>query len=434
MDSILSAHITHKRADMGKLEMASKQSARDMLSAVRQLPGVRECAVLKTCNRVEIYTATCNWAATRKALELYINSFVPFDSSENLVQYLDGLESVRHLLRVSSGLESMIVGEDQIQSQVKEAFELAEKEGCIGPLLSLSFRKAIQVGKKVRSETRLNKGSVSIGSAAVELAESKVGDLRGKNVLVIGAGEMATLIAKHLMGRGPEAVFVSNRTYSRAVELAFALNGKAVRFDSLTEFLAESDVVICATSATHNILEPRHIAPAMSLRKGRPMIIIDVSVPRNVAPEVRELEGVQLYDLDGLRDVAMENLSRRRAEVKDAERIISEEMEKLRARLDELSAEMAIKCLYTKFNGIKEREVEKAARRLRAGDDPKEVMDDLAEALINRFLADPTDYLKGASRIGDPHLSLMVMKLFKAEEPKHVPRDEIATFEGQREH
>ena len=434
MDSLLSAHITHKSAGMNELELIGSQNPLFLLRSLRKLPGVHECAVLKTCNRVELYTVTCDWGATRKHLELLINSFVPFDSDSNLVLYLDGNDCIRHLLRVSSGLESLIVGEDQIQAQVKEAFDLASDEECVGPILSLVFRKAIFVGKKVRSETRVNKGGVSIGSAAVELAEGKVGDLRGKNVLIIGAGEMATLIAKHLVDKGPEAVFVSNRTYSRAVELAFALDGKAVRFDSLTEFLGKSDVVLCATSATHNILEPRHILPAMELRGGRPMFIIDVSVPRNVAPEVGDIGGVRLFDIDGLRGVATENMRRRRAEVKDAERIISEEIGKLRQRLDELAAEMAIKCLYAKFESIKDGEARKALNRLRAGEDQGEVIEDFANSLIYRFLADPTQALKGASRNGESHLSELITKLFQAEESRHVPRDEDAAAEDARRH
>lgn len=431
MESVLSAHVTHKSAGVDRLETIGSQNTLYLLKALRMLPGVRECAVLKTCNRVELYTVTCDWSTTRRQLEILVNSFIPFDSNQNLVQYLDGDGSIRHLLRVSSGLESMIVGEDQIQSQVKEAFELAEREGCIGPILSLIFRKAIYVGKKVRTETKVNKGGVSVGSAAVELAERKIGDLRGKSVLVVGAGEMATLIAKHLMGKGPEAVFVSNRTYSRAVELAWELDGKAVRFDSLVDFLVKSDVVICATSATHMILEGRHVWPAVERREDRPIIIIDVSVPRNVAPEVSEIPGVQLFDMDGLRGVAAENMLRRKSEVKDAERIISAEIARLRGRLDELAAEMAIKCLYRKFNGIRDREVRKAVGRARAGDDVEEVMKDFADALIYRFLADPTETLKGASRNGEGQLPELVTRLFKTEERNDVPGEQASQAEDE---
>ena len=173
--------------------------------------------MLATCNRVELYTVTDDGAATRRALEDMINSLLPFDARSDLVLFLDDRESVHHILKVASGLDSMVLGEDQIQGQVREAFELAEKEGCIGPVLSIVFRKAIYVGKKVRAETGVNKGCVSIGSTAVELAESKLGSLKDKNILIIGAGQMATLIARHLWGRNPHGLRI-NRTYS-AVEL-----------------------------------------------------------------------------------------------------------------------------------------------------------------------------------------------------------------------
>ncbi|HTY46653.1 MAG TPA: glutamyl-tRNA reductase [Methanomassiliicoccales archaeon] len=424
MDAILSAHITHKSVGVEKLELIGSRNVFYLLSALRKMQGVRECVVLKTCNRVEIYTVTNDWEATRRELEVFVNSFIPYDSHQNLVQFLSGNDSIRHLLRVSSGLESMIIGEDQIQSQVKEAFDVSCRDGCIGPILSIVFRKAISVGKKVRSETRLSKGCVSVGSAAVELAESKLGPLKGRNVLVIGAGEMATLVARHLIGKEPEAVFVSSRTYSRAVELAFALNGKAVRFDSLLEFLAQSDVVLCATSATHMILEKRHIDSAMEIRNGRgKLMIIDVSMPRNVAPDVADIPGVELYDIDGLRGVAADNIVKRKGEVKDAERIIGEELQVLSKRLDEMAAEIAIGSLYQKFNDIKEREVRKALNRIKAGETSENVVEDFANSLIYRFLADPTQVLKGAAHDGDVRYSELVKELFKVEADKHVPRE-----------
>lgn len=426
METILSVHITHKNVDLHRLELIGKQSVEGHIEALLKVQGVKECAVLQTCNRVEFYTITADWEASRRGLELYVNSFIPFDSDENLVQFLTGSDSIRHLLRVSSGLESMIVGEDQIQSQVKQAYEIGEHHGGIGPILSLVLRQAISTGKKVRSRTRLNKGAVSIGSAAVQLAESKIGDLKGRNVLIIGAGEMASLIARHLIGKGPEAVFVSNRTYSRAVELAWTLNGKAVRFDSLIDFLIISDVVICATSAAHMILERRHILSAMAGRGDRRLIIIDVSVPRNVAPDVKEVEGVELYDIDGLKGVAAENLMRRKQEVLDAEKIVNEEMKALESSLSDMLAAVAIKALYRKFEEIRDREMGKALGRIDSGEEITRVLADFSSALIYRFLADPTEALKAASRNGEPRYIEMIRELFNVKEEANVPNAQDA--------
>ncbi len=421
MQTIFSAHITHKSAGLDQMEAIGGQEPVKMLCDLKALDGVKECAILKTCNRVEIYTVTEEYETTRKNVEEYVNGFIPFNNQENLVQFLTNMDSVKHLLRVSSGLESMIIGEDQIQMQVKESFELALREKCLGPVLSLAFRKSISVGKKVRTETGVNKGCVSVGSAAVELAESKLKSLQGKNVLVIGAGEMATLIAKHLIGKGPETVFVSNRTYSRAVELAWALNGKAVRFDALNHFLARSDVVLVATSASHMVLEKRHLEAAMALRvqKG-PMLVIDVSFPRNVALDIQGVPDVQLYDIDGLRDVAEENILRRKSEMRNAERIISEELDLLNRSLEEMRAGIMLSRLYRKFNDIREREVAKASNRLASGEDANQVIDDFARSLMKRFLADPTGVIKDATRQGDERLLDITKELFKIEGDGYV--------------
>lgn len=415
MDSILSAHITHKQALMADIEKLGELDPSSLMKAGMSLPGAHECIALKTCNRVEVYLATEDISATRKGLEDLINGLVPFDIDQNLVQYLTGRDSVRHILRVASGLESMIIGEDQIQSQVKGAYERAEHEGTVGPMLSIVFRKAISVGKKVRSKTGVNKGCVSIGTAAVELAEEKLGTLTGKNILVVGAGEMATLIAKHLVGKGPKAVFVSNRTYSRAVELAWVLNGKAVRFDNFVDFISQADVVLVATSATHMVLTKAHVERALAARKqDSKIMIIDVSFPRNVETEVSELPGVELYDIDGLRGKAEENLLKRRAEIRNAEKIITAELDSLGSHIKEMRADELLGRLYNKYAEMKEREVHKALNRLSSGKEPAEVvLQDLADVMTRKFLADPTEVLKDACREGDEEILEIVQGIFR---------------------
>jgi glutamyl-tRNA reductase len=422
LETILSAHVTHKSVEVGQLELIGAQNIDYLLSSVRKLDGITECLVLRTCNRVEIYTVTKDWEASRKALESFVNGFIPFDTEENLVLFLSGKESIRHLLRVSSGLESMIIGEDQIQSQVKESFDYAERNGYSGPILSLVFRKAISVGKKVRTETLVNKGCVSIGSAAVELAEEKLGTLDGKNVLVVGAGEMATLIARHLVGKRPDTVFVSNRTYARAVELAWILNGKAVRFDALNEFLAQSDVVLCATSASHMILEKRHIVKAMELRQDKRMLIIDVSFPRNVSLDVKDVSGVELYDIDGLRSVSEANILKRRKEMHNAEHIIFQELELLDRKLDELEAAKIVKELFRKYNRIKDNEVRRAVARANGSQESIDrIMEDFGTALMGKFLAEPVETLKAASREGEDRMFETAKVMFRLKEGADVP-------------
>ncbi len=417
MNILISAHLTHKSVNLDQLECMGGQEPRVILNSVKQMRGVVECAVLKTCNRLEIYAVSYEPEATRADLRQFIDGFVEQEDGRSLVLFLEQRESVNHLLRVSAGLESLIVGEDQIQSQVKDAYELAEKEGCAHLVLSIVFRKAINVGKKVRTETRLNKGAVSVGSAAVDLAEKVVGPLEGKTVLVIGAGEMATQIAKHLVGKRPKAVFVSNRTYDHAQELAFALGGEAVRFDVLVDYLARSDVVLCATSSPHIILSKDIVHQGLTGRGEESMVIIDVSFPRNVAPEVREIEKVKLYDIDGLRDIAQSNMLARKLEISNAERIISQEMGLLDQKLEEMRGSELIGALYKKYHQMKENEIRKALNRLNGGtDDPEEVMEEFANALTKKFLAEPTQMLKEASREGNNEIMDLVRELFKIEE------------------
>lgn len=417
---LLSAHITHKGTSIQDLGRLGQLEAKTLLRELRSSPGVDECVVLKTCNRVEFYVVAKDREAMREELERFVASLLPYESQGSLVRYMTGKDTLHHVLRVACGLESMIVGEDQVQSQVKEALELSCREGACGPLLAEVFRKALNTGKRVRTETRVNKGNVSIGSAAVDLAESKLGDLKGKTVLVVGAGQMATLIAKHLAGKRPEAVFVSNRTYARAVELAWALDGKAVRFEQLPDFLVKADVVLCATSATHIVLGMKEIAPAMERRYGRRMFIIDISFPRNVAEEVHGIPGVELCDLSALNVVASENLERRRMEVFSAERVVREEMGLLSRRLEEMRAAELLRLVYTKYRGMKDREVGKALGRLRGNEDAEEVLEDLASSLMSRFLADPTAAVKSASRQGDGGLLRSTKELFALEEISDV--------------
>jgi len=419
--AILSAHVTHQNAAMADIERLGREDPETLLSSVSRLPGVRECAVLSTCNRVELYTVTDDIEMTRRAMQGLIDGLLSFDAS-SLVRFLDGRESVHHLLRVASGLESMVLGEDQIQGQVREAFELAARRGHLGPVLSMVLRKAIEVGKRVRAETALNKGAASVGSAAVELAESKLGSLEDRNVLVIGAGEMATLIARHLAGKGPRTVFVSNRTHAKAVELAWELHGRAVRFDSLVPCLARSDVVLCATAAAHPVLTAPQVEEAMSQRDGRKLVVIDVSFPRNVDPAVAAVPGVQYCDIDGLRERAAENMARRRAEVRAVERIIAAELDALEARFREMRADELISLLYLKYNLLKEREVRKALNRIAAGRTVDEVLEDFGSSLTYKFLSEPTAALKEASKEGDLALLSAVGEVFKVEGVSDVPK------------
>ncbi len=417
---IISVHITHRSADMECLELIGRHDAHSLLLALSVVNGVRESFVLRTCNRVEMYVVTDDDDLTRPGLDRLVARFIPFDMQSNFVQYRTDRDSIRHLFRVSAGLESLIVGEDQIQSQVKQAFSLALEAGLIGPRLSLVLRRAISTGKKVRTDTRLNKGAVSVGSAAVAMAETLLGDLSGRSILILGAGEMATLIAKHLAGKGVQTVFFSNRTYDRAKELAFQLNGKAVRLDSLYDYLPRTDILLVATSSNHKLVGVEDVKMAMSSRDpDRSLVIIDVSFPRNVDPDVAAIDGVRLYDMEGLEMVAQENIMRRTMEIKEAEVIIMEELERLECRFHELMAEDVISALHLRAKDIKDREVTRAITRLN-GENVDQVIRDFADRLTAQLLAEPTEALKQASRDDKCNVLDVAKELFGVDDG-HVP-------------
>ncbi len=330
---IVSMHVTYSSAGgtegLNNIVPVLEAEVGKRVSLINQ---VSEYIVVRTCNRFEVYTATSDNKTVSDYLWTLIKSIVP---STNIAYILENKESIKHLFRVVCGLDSLIVGEDQIQHQVRESYARAKEEGHVGPMLTRLFDKAMIVGKRVRSETALNNGAVSVGSAAVELAESRIGDLGGKAIIILGAGDIASVISKNLIGKNVGTVIISNRTYSRAIELADELGGKAVSMARLTEAVAESDLVLVATDAPHAVLHRHHVANAMRMRPDRKLLIIDVSIPRNTDNDVAEIPNVELDSMDALQGIAMRNVERRRNEIVSAEKIIGQELSRLDAEQKE---------------------------------------------------------------------------------------------------
>ena len=328
------------------------------------------CVLIQTCNRVEAY-----FDPNLVNLEDLKEDFKDFE-------LIEGDDAIIHLLRLASGLESMIVGEDQILGQIKKSYHTAKKYGKTTKYLDMVFLKSIHTGQRVRSETKINKGSVSIASAAIELLEKTVG-LKNKNILVIGAGEIGTLVGKVLMEKNIRAIFVANRTYERAERLAKKLRGMAVHFDKLKEALNFCDVIICATASPHKILD-KEILKDVEGEK----IIVDIANPRDVDDNVRELPNIKLYTIDDLRIVSKENLERRKREIPAVERIIEEEFSILRRKLEKLNFEYLIKDYRSYIENIRNRELEKALKKIRCGKDPEEVLVKFSEVFAKKLLHD----------------------------------------------
>ncbi len=406
---IVSLHVTHSSAGGTEgLNDVVPLLESEIGKRITAVPQVSEYVIVRTCNRFEVYTATTDNRAVEDYLKSTIRTIVP---SSNIAYTLTDRESIRHLFRVVCGLDSLIVGEDQIQHQVRESYAEAKEQGHVGAMLTRLFDNAMIVGKRVRSETALNKGAVSVGSAAVELAETKLGTLDGKGITILGAGDIASVIAKNLVGKSVGTVIVSNRTYSRAIELADELGGKAVSMARLTEAVSTSDVVLVATGAPHAVLHRHHVDAAMATRPDRKLLIIDVSVPRNTDAEVREVPNVELDNMDSLQTIAMRNVERRRNEIAGAERIIGQELARMDSEQKEQLANDVIRRIGLKVAGIREHELETALSRAGTAD-VHEILEDLSRALTNKLTAELYRNLREASRDGRTDRCEAAVELF----------------------
>ena len=396
---IVSLHVTHSSAGSSIIADVIPRMEKGADDFIKGLSGIQEYLVLRTCNRFEMYVMTDEPDRIKAELEDYARKRAPH-SGDSVVWYaLQDGACVKHLFRVACGLDSLVIGEDQIQSQVKNAYLKAKEEGHISGTMGMVFERALYTGKRVRTETDLNSGAISVGSAAVQLAEKKLGGLRGKTVTIIGAGDMATVIAKYLKDKGPNAIFVSNRTFEHARVLANEVGGEALNFCNVSEILSRTDLAIVATNAPHILIDKEKAQAAMAGRDSK-LLLIDISVPRNVSDDVGLIDGVEVDSMAEISEVSEENLMNRRNEIVHAERIVSSELEKIDSEMKEKKAEETIKRLVSMASDLRADEMERARSRIKAGADPEEVLDDMSRALVNKLFAKPFGKLKEASRKG----------------------------------
>ena len=412
---IISLHVTHSSAGSDAIAEVIPRMEKGADEFIKGLPNVDEYIILRTCNRFEVYIATPDSSKLRYELEDYAKKRIGF-SGDTVVWYiLQDRACVKHLFRVTCGLDSLIIGEDQIQSQVKNAYIKAKEEGHMSGIMATVFEKALYTGKRVRTETELNSGAISVGSAAVQLAEKKLGSLEGKTVAIIGAGDMATVIAKYLKGKGLNAIFVSNRTFEHARVLANEVGGVAMNFCDIASILAKSDLAIVATNAPH-ILIDTDIAKKAIAERDSELLIIDISVPRNVDDQVNMIEGVEVDSMADISEVSQENLMNRRNEIVHAEKIVSAEIDKIDSEIKERRADSIIRDIMHCTNAIRAEELDYARARVKAGIDVDVILQDLSRVLINKLLAKPIDRLKEASRNGYNEYCDVVSDLFGVDE------------------
>jgi glutamyl-tRNA reductase len=355
-------------------------------------PGIREGLILSTCNRVEIVTLQDETPATpdnKANLLHFLHEYFavpPHDIQPHLYEFRER-EAVRHLFRVASSLDSMVVGEPQILGQVKESYTIAREVGAVSTTLEGLLQRAFTVAKRVRSETQIGSSSVSIASVAVDLAKKIFGSLEGKTVLLVGAGKMSELAARHLIQQGAASILVANRTQSRAEKIAAEFNGAVIPFDDIYNQASRADIVITSTGSPQKLFGRTHGQRFLQLRRNRPMFFIDIAVPRDVDPSMNEVEGCFVYDIDDLQQVATANLADRSREAAAAETIVSREVDKYQERLKSRDAVPAIVALQQDAEAIREAELKRAASKL-TGLTPQqqEAVEALTRSLTNKLL------------------------------------------------
>ena len=387
------------------------------LAELLGIPDVREVLVLSTCNRVEVLARVADGEAAVERLKGFIFRQGNLDSAELeccLYVHRDR-EAVRHLFRVAASLDSLIMGEPQILGQVKEAYRRAVDHRATGVLLNRLVHHALRTAKRVRTETGIAGNAVSVSYAAVELAKKIFGGLHGKTILLIGAGEMSELAARHLLRQGVERILIANRTYARAEEMAEAFQGAPVAFDRLSEVLPEVDIVIASTGAPGYVVTAEMVAAALRRRRNRLLFLIDIAVPRDIDPAAGEIDNVYLYNIDHLQDVVDANRETRRVEAQKAEGIVAEEVEVFEAWFNALAVVPTIVALRGKMEGIVRGEMERSAHWL--GGLPEEDrlrIEGLAASVVNKILHDPIAGLKEESIAKDelPYVAA-VRRLFK---------------------
>ncbi|MDH3514177.1 MAG: glutamyl-tRNA reductase [Gammaproteobacteria bacterium] len=415
---LLAFGINHHTAPVEIREKAAFASDK-LISALHDATadgGASEAAIVSTCNRTELY---CGLESARE--DHIIDWFCHYHrlNTSEIQPYLyrhPDQAAVKHAFRVAAGLDSMILGEPQILGQMKEAFATAHKAGATGKILNRLFQQTFSVAKQVRTDTAIGASAVSVASAAVRLARQIFSDLSEQTVLLIGAGDMIELCARHLKDQGIGHMIVANRTVERAQQLAAIFDAEAISLAEMPTRLAEADIVISSTASQLPILGKGAVESALKARKHRPMFMVDIAVPRDIESEVSELDDVYLYTIDDLKEVVQENMESREAAAREAEKIIDTKVVDFMQWVNSLDAVPAIRALRESANILRKTEVEYARQRLAHGDDPARVIEHLARALTNKFTHTPTDVLRRADHEGNKALLEAARRLFNLNE------------------
>ena len=415
MSEVLALGVSHKTAPLDLRERLSLTEGRAVsaLGELTEAEGIHEAAALSTCNRTELYLVVSDPVEAESTALGILTRQADIRPTELLghLYSLRSSEAARHLFQVTTGLDSMIVGEAEIQGQVKRAYELSMVEGATGPVLNRLFRGALSAGGRAREETGISEKGVSIPSVAVELARRTLGDLSDRRVLVVGAGETAELVARALVARGVATVFVANRHYDRAIGLSQRFGGEAVRFDELPEQLMGADIVVSATNSPHHIVERDGLEHVMEQRPERPLLAIDLAVPRDIEPACREIAGVTLHDIDDVQQIVERNESGREAEARRAERILDAELDRFERWLGLQEVVPTISALREHGDEVVRRVLaENEGRWESLSDADRERLEKMAGAIASRLLHEPTLRIRHSACSGEAYFFISALR------------------------
>jgi glutamyl-tRNA reductase len=395
------ARITYKKAPIHLLERFTFKNINEAYARFSELSPDRECIILQTCNRVEIFLCSAETIDKQEILDIWssVTSFSKEEFSDN-VEMSFGQEAIMHLLRLTSGLDSLVIGEDQILGQVRRSFEYSRCNGHCSSNLSLIFTKALKVGSKVRTTTRLNKGNVSIGSVAVSIAENYFDDLKSRSILIIGSGEGASLVAKSLRQRDVKFM-ITSRTFERAKSFADTAGGYPIAFDGALSGLTGYDVVFVSTTAPYFLITYERISRAMSTRN-KGMLVFDLSNPRTVEDQISTIKGIKLINMDQIAEIAENNLKLRKNEIASAEQIIDKEAHTFADILKGKRVEQLIDSVFRSVEALREAELEKAMSifSTKLGEEEKRTIRELSRSLVSTVLSTPMSNLRKEARMG----------------------------------
>lgn len=417
--NIINARVTFRNAPIHILERFTIRDLENAYVHFKKHSGLEECVIIQTCNRIELFGKAKNYNISKIKKTWASLTGLEEEAFEENIEFVENLEAIHHLLKLTSGLDSMVIGEEQILGQIKNSITSARNAKASGQHLNNLFDKAIRIGTRIRNSSGINRGGISVGSMAVKLAEENVDELKIKKILLIGTGEVSTLVAKSLVRRGYDFV-VTSRTMDRSQAFCETMGGKPIKFEEVLSGFENYDVLFVATTAPYFLVTQERIVKAMKVKKSG-MMILDLSNPRTVDEKVAMIGAVKLMNLDQIAEMVEKNMKSRLNKVKSVENIISEEVSVLEASMKRLDAEPLVKDVFKNIDSLRIKELQKALQMLNEKDEKKiKIIEELTKAVVESIVSTPMNNIRKASEQGEPDIIEIASKLFDYKKQKEL--------------